>query len=215
MKTIVATAAISLALTASAAAQQTSSADRDAFFASASDAELTLLTFDDLAAETVLSEGVLDGVTITALGGAIVVTDTFLTSTGGNGIGIEGDEFFRANDRITFTFDEAITAFAIDINTFADVDGSYLAITDGGDAVLSLFEVFDGRSTGQFIGFTSETAFTSITISALTASNIAFTLDTLFFGAATAVDAAAVPVPAAAWLFGTALFGGIAARRSR
>ena len=140
MRTLTAaTAAFTLAFTASAAAQ-TTSVDRATFFASSSDTQLTLIDFDDIAADTVLDGSVLDGVTITSTGGAIVVTDNFLTSTGANGIGALDEEFFLETETVTFTFDEAITAFAIDFNTFAEDDGAYQASINGGDVVLSLLD---------------------------------------------------------------------------
>ena len=92
---------------------------------------------------------------------------------------------------MTISFGNAITAFAIDVNTFADNDGAYVATVNNGPLIQSRFETFAARSTGQFIGFVSTAPFSSITINAK--SGFAYTLDTLVYGDADAVVSVAEP----------------------
>ncbi len=95
-------------------------------------------------------------------------------------------------------FASAITAFAIDVNTFAPTAGDYVATLNGGSTVSSRFDVFPMTATGQFLGFTSDVPFTSVTINAATDPNglrYSYTLDTLIYGNAAAVVSAAAPEP--------------------
>ena len=119
--------------------------------------------------------------------------------------------FFLQEETATFLFSSAITAFAIDINTFAPANGAYQATLNTGDVVNSIFEVFPSTATGQFLGFTSDSAFTQVTIAAI--SGYSYTLDTLVYGDASAV--APVPEPATTLLIGTGLVGLVGARIRR
>jgi PEP-CTERM motif len=195
-----------------AAAAIITSVDRATFQASLS-GTIGSQNFDSLANGDIL--GTLNGVTYGASTGQPLVTSAFLTSTGLNGLGRTGVGFFLDTDSATFTFSTAITAFAIDINTFANLPGDYFVTLDIGDVVTSLNEVFPGRGTGQFIGFVSNTAFTSVTLSASQLSispNRTFTLDTLIFGDAAQV--VNVPEPATILMFGLGV-GGLALSRRR
>ena len=58
---------------------------------------------------------------------------------------------------------------------------------------------------GQFIGFVSDTAFTSLTIAAIT--GLPYTLDTLVWGDAADLNPSEVPLPAALPLFLIGLAG--------
>tara|TARA_R110000744_G_scaffold174083_2_gene292800 strand:+ start:3479 stop:4123 length:645 start_codon:yes stop_codon:yes gene_type:complete len=158
--------------------------------------------FDSLAVGLLL--GTLDGVTYSASGGTPIITNTFLTSTSPNGLGSTSVGFFESLESATFSFDNAITAFAIDINTFANTDGAYQGVLNIGDTVTSIFEVFPSTATGQFLGFVSDSAFTSITISATT--GFGYTLDTLVYGDATSV-VSAVPEPSTLAIFVLGLMG--------
>jgi hypothetical protein len=120
-----------------------------------------------------------------ASAGTPIVTTTYLTSTDPNGLGSTSAGYFLPSETATFSFNSPITAFAIDVNTYAPADGAYSASLNSGDVVNSLHEVFPNTTTGQFIGFVSDTAFSSVTISATT--GYSYTLDTLVYGSATAV----------------------------
>ncbi len=198
---------------ASSAASATvvTSVSRAEFLAAVAGGTINGENFDGLAVGSTL--GTLNGVTYAASGGSVIVTDTFLTSTAPNGIGSTSTGFFLSTETATFTFDTAITAFAIDINTFANTDGGYQAVLSTGDSVTSVFEVFSGFSTGQFLGFVTDAPFTSLTISALT--GFSFTLDTLAWGDAAGVVDPVIPVPGALVLLLTGLGGlGLIRRRA-
>jgi hypothetical protein len=155
-----------------------------------------------LLAGTIL--GATADLTYSASLGSPIVTNSFLTSTSPNGLGSTSAGFFFANETATFTFNAPITAFAIDVNTFANSDGAYTASLDTGDVVNSLFQIFPGFATGQFIGFISDTPFSRLTIAA--ATGFAYTLDTLVYGDAGAVTAQ-VREPATLALLGLGLVG--------
>lgn len=157
--------------------------------------------FDSLAHGTVLDT--LDGVTYSASGGSAVVTGMFLTTTAPNGLGSTSAGFFTSLESATFTFASPISAFAIDINTFAVTDGAYRANLSTGDLAFSRFEVFPSAVTGQFLGFVSDTAFSSLTLSALT--GFSYTLDSLAWGNAEAVHP--VPEPTSLMLLAAGLAG--------
>jgi hypothetical protein len=170
--------------------------------------------FDALATGSILDT--LDGVTYVSSAGSPVVTNQFLTSTSPNGLGRTGVGFFLSTDNATFVFDRPITAFAIDINTFANQSGDYRAVLSTGDVVSSLNETFPNTSTGQFIGFVSDQAFSSIVISANQGSsspNRTYTLDTLVYGSANAVQV--LPEPAALSLVMLALSAALLATKRR
>ncbi|WP_426166528.1 PEPxxWA-CTERM sorting domain-containing protein [Sandarakinorhabdus sp. DWP1-3-1] len=198
--------------TAAAEAAVLASLDRATFQAAiAGVTTLGVQDFDSLVAGSELTS---DGaVQYGASTGTPLVTSTFLTSTGANGLGRTGVGFFLAADTASFTFGSAITAFAIDINTFAPDNGAYSVTLNTGDTSLSIFETFPGRGTGQFIGFVSTLPFTTVTLQAN--SGFAYTLDTLIYGAASEV-VGGVPEPAS-WTMLILGFTGVGAvlRRRR
>lgn len=187
------------------------SVDRATFQAAVAGGTVNNEDFDGLAVGTIL--GATADLTYAASEGNPIVTDSFLTSTAPNGLGSTSVGFFTATETAIFTFHLPISAFAIDINTFATTDGAYTASLDTGDVVTSLFEVFPSQLTGQFIGFVSDTPFTSVTIDATT-DDFSYTLDTLTYGDAEEVIGN-VPIPTAAWLFGSALLGLIGVKRKK
>ena len=179
--------------------------DRAAFQAAVSGGGVTQQDFDGFLDGTLL---VTDGaVNYSASMGTPVVTDTFLTTTVPNGLGSTSIGFFLPAETATFSFLAPITAFGIDINTFAPTEGAYQATLNIGDLVLSKFDVFPGAATGQFVGFTSDTPFSSVTIAALT--GFSYTLDTLVYGDARAL----VPEPASIGLLGLGLMAWAVKRR--
>jgi PEP-CTERM motif len=130
-----------------------------------------------------------NGITYNSSDGNALVTSSFLTSTPPNGLGETANGFFLSTDTITFTFSHPLSAFGIDINTFATVNGSYMATTNTGDIAASFFDPFPAQATGQFLGFSDTTPFTSVTFSTTAlAGGQPSTLDTLR-------DQAAIPVP--------------------
>jgi hypothetical protein len=178
-----------------------------AAFQAAVGSGVTQQDFDGFAAGTLLTT---DGaVNYAASQGTPVVTNQFLTTTIPNGLGSTSAGFFLPTETASFSFLAPITAFGIDINTFAPTEGAYRATLNIGDQVLSKFDVFPGNATGQFLGFTSDTPFTGVTIEALT--GFSYTLDTLVYGDAGAI---AVPEPVSIGLLGLGLLA-VSARRRR
>ncbi|PZQ57293.1 MAG: hypothetical protein DI570_20045 [Phenylobacterium zucineum] len=170
---------------------------------------VTLQNFDGYTAGDILTD---DGsVTYSTTGGDPLVTNTYLTSTSPNGLGATAVGFFQAGDTLTLTFSSAISAFALDINTFASADGAYSVLLNTGDTAFSIFETFPGTGTGQFIGFVSDTGFTSLTLS--TVSGFAYTVDTLIYGEARDVTGG-IPEPGT-WALMLAGFGAVGASLRR
>lgn len=183
--------------------------DRAAFQTALSGGTVSGQNFDSIAATTVL--GTVDGVTYGASGGSPAVTSRFLTTTPPNGLGSTSQSllFFAGTESASFSFAAAITAFAIDVNTFAPTAGDYIATLNIGDVAGSKFDVFPGTATGQFIGFISDTPFSSVTISTVAdpgnGTRYSYTLDTLVYGDAAAVIDAGVPEPSTLALLGLGL----------
>jgi hypothetical protein len=200
--------ALALSVASPAVADTLPSLDRATFQAAAP--ALTLQDFDSFADQWVLT---FDGqVTYGSSTGTPLVTSTFLTSTSPNGLGRTGVGYFLDSDVATFTFLNPITAFGIDINTFASTDGSYDVLLNTGDQAFSIFETFPGTGTGQFIGFVSDTPFTTVSLSANT--GFAYTLDTLLYGSRAAVEGVPEPATWAMMVLGFGLVGG-AMRQAR
>lgn len=193
-------AAVAVALvglwSAAANAGIMTSGSRGAFDAAYPDAGVE--TWDSYIAGTTIANGsVVNGVTYSSSSGVSVVTSTFLTTSGPNGLGRTPIEFFDPSDTITFSFGTAIKAFGIDVNTFDTAIGGYTATTNVGDVASSVFDPFPGYGTGQFVGFKSDAAFTSVSIAA--PGGYSYTLDTMRFRE--------VPEPAAATILGFGLAG--------
>jgi hypothetical protein len=189
------------------------SVDRSTFQAAVAGGTIAGQNFDSLSSGTLL--GTLNGVSYGASGGTPIVTNSYLTSTTPNGLGSTSVGFFLPSETASFSFSNAITAFAIDVNTFAATNGAYRALLSTGDVVSSLFEVFPSTSTGQFLGFITDTPFTSVQISATT--GYSYTLDTLVYGDAAAVGGptTSVPEPGTMLLLGTGALLLIARRRTK
>ncbi len=139
--------------------------------------------------------------------GQPIVTSAYVVSTTPNGLGLTTYGYFGPADTITFSFNTPIHAFAIDINTFADQDGDFSATINTTSGQTEIYSIFSPVPTyGQFIGFVSNTPFTDVTIAA--EANYSYTLDTVQYG-----NVSAVPVPAAVWLFGSAILSLFGVRR--
>lgn len=166
-------------------------------------------TWDDNATDTVIPDrGTLDGITYDFSGGEGLVTDNSLPLSFPNGLGKVDPGFFVGGESLTFSFASPIVAFGININTFATAPGSYGIMTDLLDAALSGFDPFPGFGTGQFVGLTLDTPFTSVTFA--NPSDFTYTLDDLTYA-----SASAVPEPATLVLLGSGLFGMAACVRRR
>lgn len=153
--------------------------------------------FDNFTSGTIL--GTVNGVSYSPSLGNAVVTNQFLTTTPPNGLGSTSVGYFQGNETVTLSFASPITAFGIDVNTYAPTAGDFLATLNDGATSASAFDVFPGSATGQFIGFTDSVGFNSVTIQALTDPDTGFqytyTLDSLVYGSANAIMPSAVPEP--------------------
>ena len=167
--------------------------------------------WDGFANGTVIPNGsTVTGITYDSSAGDTQVTSTFLYSTLPNTLGLAPDGFFIPGDTITFTFDAPVLAFGIDISTGSLQDGAYTATTNLGEVAASVYDPFPNSSFGQFIGFSSDLAFLSVTITT-TDNDFGYVLDTL-----RAVNAPAnVPEPGSLALAAFALLGLGAAARAR
>lgn len=167
-----------------------------------------LENWDGFPSGTLLNNGSeVNGITYNSGVGTAVVTNSFSNTTAPNGLGLAPNGFFLSTDSITFAFKHALTAFGIDINTFSQ-GGSITATTSNGDSINSLFDPFPGSPTGEFLGFFSDTEFSSITLAGVGANN--FSLDTL-----RGVESSSTPIPTPALLPGLIGMGVAALRKSK
>jgi hypothetical protein len=81
------------------------------------------------------------------------------------GTGLE-DEAVVAGGSAMFDGETQAGAVAAQIEVGAQGAGAYSATNDLGDVALSFFDPFPGFSTGQFVGFISDTPFSAVTIAA-------------------------------------------------
>jgi hypothetical protein len=198
--------------------------DRSTFQTALASTTLLGQNFDSLSLGNITT---VNGVTYTPSLGTALVTSSYRTTTSPNGLGSTSNGFFGTNETLTITFSTPVTAFAIDINTYATNSGDYHAsVNDGSGSVIpSLFDVFPNTETGEFIGFTDSSSFTTVVIggvadpgtgggSCLTSGLCPYTVDTLVYGNAAAVAAVGTPEPATSTLLGLGvLAAGLFARR--
>ncbi len=199
-------AAFGLVFASPSAAATISTYTREGFKFFLNGVDETFQTFEGFANGTPVSA--IDGVTYATTGSeGVYITDTAKSSSGTNSLAslvrTSTTQFFAfANDqKVTFTFASNIAAFAIDINTFLEsADGSKGLFTATFNTagvpsvVTSLFDPFGTARlpgsdplnptripVGQFIGFSSDTPFNSVTIAGLPTNPAlkTFTLDTL------------------------------------
>ena len=201
-----------------ASASSINTYNRDAFQTALAANNLSGQNFDSLPLGTITT---VNGVTYKPSAGTALVTSTFLTTTNPNGLGSTSAGYFGPAESLTILFSAPITAFALDINSFANHDGDYVVVANDGSAsvVKSLYDVFPNNATGQFIGFTDSASFSSITLSSLFDSaagrQFSYTVDTLVYGQATALAVSATPEPGSLWMLGTGVLGiaGLVRRR--
>ena len=143
------------------------------------------------------------------------------SSSAFDGVGVVDDEVTHGTQELTVTFEKELLIGRLDFLDLFFESGS-------GDQETMLVEFVDsnGISTGSK-SFEAEEAFKdkggylSATFDAISAKELVFTVDAPNDGVGSADAAVAaigvVPIPAAVWLFGSALLGmvGIGARRSR
>ena len=166
--------------------------------------------WDSYANGTVIpNSSTLNGITYsTNSTNSALVTSAWLSSSAPNGLGETGNTYF-ITDSMTFTFSKPLTAFAIDINTYATKPGDYTATFRNGTIVVgSSYDPFPGSpytpATGQFLGFSDSTSFDSVTITDPSGDGYGYTLDSLMY-----VDApsSAVPEPSSVALMIVGLIG--------
>ena len=194
-----------------ASASTTTFTSRAAFDgAFSTDSTYSVQDWDGYAVGTTFTNGVfVDGIAYNSSVNLAVVTNTFAASTSPNSLGRTPIDFFALTDTISFTFATPVTFFGIDVNTFDGVDGGFEATTNGGDVISSVFDAFPGFATGQFVGFSSTTAFSSVTIASV--GGFSYTLDTMRYGG---VENVVIPLPTGAAMAGFGLLG-LSIRRRR
>jgi len=156
-------------------------------------------------------------VTYSVPGGDPVVTSDFSTTTPPNSLGTSFG-FFDSTQSAMIAFATPITAFGIDIHTFASNPREYVLMLGMVPAVNSRPVTVPGADNVQFIGFTSDTPFNNIRIGPATESGagdpFSFSLDGLIYGnAANLVPESTVPEVSNWVLLGSGL--GLVARRTQ
>jgi len=188
--------------------------DRASFQVALASSMLSGQNFDSLPLGTITT---VNGVTYMPSLGTALVTNTYLTTTTPNGLGSTSNGFFRSNETLTISFADPISAFALDINTFATHSGDYTAtVNDGSNSMIaSIFDVFPNSSTGEFLGFTDSSPFTSVTIAVNQSEAFSYTVDTLVYGNAAALTTTTTPEPSTFVLLGTGLISVVGASRRK
>lgn len=209
----------------------TSYDSRSAFIAAVPDA--TVQTYDGVFSDTLIPNGTAyEGVTYTLAAGVDgVLTDLNYTSTGQFSLAanLPGNNYGFLVGSITLTFDRPMNAFAIDPFATSQLDAKFSATTDSGETAYSVYDPFVSHyypppidrtyDFGHFIGFTSDLAFSTVTVrftADIDDQNLAYSLDTLRYREAPAAQ----PVPEPATAMGVALAvgalaAGIARRQRR
>ena len=185
-------------------------------------------TWDEFASGTAFPNGsTVNGITYyssfgsdhdnSSVGMTAYVQRSPLVTTPPNMLGQMPLGYFESRHEMMFAFTTPLIAFGIDLYTSMDAttNGDYIATTDAGELIGSVYEPFPGFSVGQFIGFSSTVPISSLNISTvlrdpITRSATAFHLDTLRWVPATPVEppvVGLVPEPATWALFALGLAG--------
>jgi hypothetical protein len=166
-------------------------------------------TFPDGAVFT--NGSTVNGITYNASIGNALVRDGYAYTTAPNILVETTYDNFGPYDTMTFSFVTPIRAFGIDIDTFAQTDKAYQVTTNLGDVALSGYDPFPTLTTGQFVGFISDAAISSVTIALGPNPDLNnynnFGLDTMRYQA--------VPLPPSVLLLGSGLLGLAGFRRFR
>lgn len=147
-------------------------------------------------------------------------TSDWTSRTPGNDIAFSGNEDFNislSTPALSFGFDVVEPDGTLDVNGFANNSIFEIALFSGGssgtligsDQFTLLGSVF-GNDLVEFIGVTTDSAFDFITVREIVSPD--GNTNDYFSGF---VTAAAVPIPASIWLFGTAIMGLMGLNRKR
>ena len=177
--------------------------------------------FDSLTQGDIIADGdTLDGATFSysLSGGAmIMVDDSFATTSNFNYLGTnDGSGAFVSGDAFTINFDQSMRAIGLYVLSDAEFfDDDFTITTSSGQSVGNLASanllLSDGFTYASYVGLIEDDftqGFNSITLSSIDAGFL-FNVDD--------ISVSAVPLPAAAWLFGSGLLGlaGISRRAKR
>lgn len=119
-----------------------------------------------------------------------------------SGSGVRDYPYFTY-DGVQFVFSQPIRTFGIDISTYAPNAGTFMAITNQDEVAYSVVDYFPDLSAGQFLGFTSDEPFTSVTIT----YNSDIITNQSFIPYGWALDTMRVPLPPSLLLLGSGLAG--------
>lgn len=188
-------------------------------------AEASSINFDDqgltgpslfASASPLVVNETIDGVNVIISGGTVLTNTANLPGNSSSTYGT-ADFFTGGVNPITVVFDSAITNFFLDVYNGNTVNVDYMVSDNLGNS--ATFSLLDNISGGfQTIGFAATG--TIVTILALAPPTGAccefdFFIDNINFNAPLPPDLNPVPVPAAVWLFGTALIGLVGFSRRR
>lgn len=138
---------------------------------------------------------------------------SFASNTGNVNNGVFNDRVTPNGIPTVFSFSSGINAFGGNFDLSAGGAGMGIQLSLSTGEIISQ-EVLR-TSTGGFFGFISDNLFTSVTLNTGTQMDCCaetYTLDNLTFGTQAV---SSVPVPAAAWLFGSALMSFVGMSRRR
>jgi hypothetical protein len=139
-----------------------------------------------------------------------MVTSEYASTTGPKTLGLTPTTSYPncfTYDGVEFTFSQAIRSFGIDISTDAPDNKTFKAVTDEGDVAYSVFDTFPEYSAGQFLGFTSDKPFYSVTITYNLGDPYIHLIDNDNLAYGWTLDTMQVPLPPSLLLLGSGLAG--------